>query len=128
MEDKEIKYLADPTSCGLNADDADFSIGTNEVVNAENVRWGSTDNGVVNVIESILGTRLLSTVQPSVTFIFNGAAVDTYRNRIHIFLYNKYTPDHKIICWDANLNRFYTVLLSTQVTGGLNFSKRPSHT
>lgn len=123
MEQKELKYFADPQSSGLNGDDADFALPTNQVVNGENVRWGSTDKGATGWVESVANTRLLSEVQPSVTFITIGSVADTAKNRIYYFLYNQYTPDHKIMCWDDNLNIFYTVLLSTQVTGGLNFNR-----
>jgi hypothetical protein len=123
MEQKELKYFADPQSSGLNGDDADFVLPTNQVVNGENVRWGSTDKGATGWVESVASNLLLSEVQPSVTFITIGSVTDTAKNRIYYFLYNQYTPDHKIMCWDDNLNRFYTVLLSTQVTGGLDFDK-----
>ena len=123
MDDKEIKYLADPQNSGLNGDDADFVLPTNQVVNGENVRWGSTDKGATGWAESVGSTTLLSDPQPSVTFITIGSVADTAKNRIYYFLCNKFTPDHRIMCWDDNLNRFYVVLLSTQVTGGLNFDK-----
>ena len=121
MEQKEIKYLADPATSGLNADDADFSLGQNQVVNAENVRWGSTDAGVVNVVESVGSTLLLSSPQPSVSFITIGSVADTARNRIFYFQCDKFANNHKIVCYDNGT--FYDVLLSSQVTGGLNFNK-----
>ena len=122
-EEKEIKYFADPQSSGLNGDDADFTLPTNQVVNGENVRWGSTDKGATSWVESVGSTELLSSPQPSVTFITIGSAVDNARNRLFYFLYNKFTPDHKIVCYDLDAETFYDVLLSTQVTGGLNFNK-----
>ena len=121
MEQKEIKYLADPATSGLNADDADFSLGQNQVVNAENVRWGSTDAGVVNVVESVGSTLLLSSPQPSVSFITIGSVADTARNRIFYFQCDKFANNHKIVCYDNGT--FYDVLLSSQVTGGLDFNK-----
>jgi len=118
----EKKYFASQDG-GLNADDVDIAIGLNQWVNAENIRVGSTDKGVTGVMESIGGTLLKSEIQPSVTFIQIGSAVDTHNNRLFYFLYNKYTPDHKIMCYDVDDDTTYTVLLSTQVTGGLSFSK-----
>lgn len=122
QQEFEKKYFA-ASDCGLNADDVDAIIGINQWVNLENARVGTTDKGVTGVIETIGGTLTLSEAQPSVTFICIGAAVDSPNNRFIYFLYNKYTPDHKIMCYDDNDKQVYTVLLSSQVTGGLNFSK-----
>lgn len=123
----EKKYLPAPDG-GLNADDIDIAVGQNQWVNLENARVGSTDKGVTGVVESIGGTLLKSVSQPSVTFIQIGSAVDSPNNRFFYFLYNQYTPDHKIMCYSKNDDTTYTVLLSTQVTGGLNFNKNyPIH-
>lgn len=116
---KEKKYL----KCILNADDADFSVGQDEVINSENVRFGSTDAGVINTIESIGSTTLLSEIQPSVSTVVIGSADDTANNRILYFVADLYANNDKIICFYANTNIFYTVLLNSQVTGGLNFDK-----
>lgn len=126
-ETLEKKYFASPDG-GLNADDVDAVIAINQWVNMENCRVGSTDKGVTGVVESVGGTLLLSAAQPSVSFICIGGAVDEARNRFFYFLCNKYTPDHKILCYAPDDNIIYTVLLSTQVTGGLNFNKNyPIH-
>ncbi len=112
----------------LNSDDADFLVGPNQVVNAENVRYGSTDKGVIGVVESIGSTRLISTPQPSVTFITIGAVEDTENSRFVYFKYNTTGPWHKIVAYYPQLGAEYDVLLSSQVTGGLNFSKNfPIH-
>jgi len=118
----EKKYFAAPDG-GLNADDVDIAVGENQWVNMENARVGSTDKGVTGVVESIGGTRLLSEVQASVSFICIGAAVDSPNNRFFYFLFNRYTNDHKIMCYQSDDDTVYTVLLSSQVTGGLGFSK-----
>ena len=118
----EKKYFAAPDG-GLNADDVDIAVGENQWVNMENARVGSTNKGVTGVVESIGGTRLLSEIQASVSFICIGSAVDSPNNRFFYFLYNKYTNDHKIMCYQSDDDTVYTVLLSSQVTGGLNFSK-----
>lgn len=118
----EKKYFAAPDG-GLNADDIDIAVGENQWLNMENARVGSTDKGFTGVVESIGGTRRLSESQPSVTFISIGAAVDSAKNRFFYFLCNKFTPDHKIMCYQADDDTVYTVLLSSQVTGGLGFNK-----
>lgn len=123
-QDKEIKYFANPDdSGGLNSDDSDFSLGPNEWVNAENVRVGSTDAGVINTVESIGSTIIRSTPQPSATFLRIGEVKDIVGNRILRFWYNVHGPWHKITAYSLEDEIEYTVLLSSQVTGGLNFSK-----
>lgn len=118
----EKKNFAEPDGM-LNADDVDTALGLNEWVNMENCRVGSTDKGYTAILESIGGTLLKSAVQPSVTFICIGTAEDEQNNRLIYFLYNKFTPDHKILCYSKDDDTVYTVLLSTQVTGGLSFNK-----
>jgi hypothetical protein len=115
---KEKKYL----KCILNSDDADFSVGQDEVINSENVRFGSTDAGVINTIESIGSTTLLSQIQPSVNFVQIGAVADEANNRILYFLKDLYGPWDRIVCYDVLGNQFYDTLLANQVVGGLNFS------
>lgn len=129
MSEFEKKYFADPNQSGhLDADSADFSIPINAWVNAENVRVGSTDKGVINVVESIGSTLQISSPQPSVTFIGIGAVPDNENSRFIEFKYNIHGPWHKIVCYDKTTNSEYDVLTSAQVTGGLNFSKNsPIH-
>tara|TARA_R110000868_G_scaffold154729_2_gene380883 strand:- start:20031 stop:24269 length:4239 start_codon:yes stop_codon:yes gene_type:complete len=55
MRQKDLKYFGDIQSGRMNSDDSPFSITTNEWVNAQNVRTGTTDKGVVGVVESIGG-------------------------------------------------------------------------
>lgn len=55
MRQKDLKYFGDLQSGRLNADDSPFAVTTNEWVNAQNVRSGTTDKGVTGVIESIGG-------------------------------------------------------------------------
>lgn len=118
----EKKYfLAEDSQ--LNADDSPFAVSPNSWVNMENVRTKSTDKGVTGTVESIGGTLLLSQPQPSITFITIGGAEDIENSRFLTFKYCTTGPWHKIICWDKNLNQELNVLLSSQVTGGLNFSK-----
>ena len=93
----ERKYLADPQSNGLNADDSLFAIQVNEVINMQDCRIGSTDKGVTGTVESVGGTLLLSTPSPSVSFIELGNEPDEVGNRILYFYYN---PIIKILIKD----------------------------
>ncbi len=121
----EKKYFAATGEAigALNSDDAPFTIGANQWVNASNVRAGTTDKGVTGVIESIGGTQLLSTPSPSVSFIEIGNTPDIVGNRIIYAYYNLNTSQHKIEVYDRNSGNIYLALVSSQVTGGLNFSK-----
>lgn len=116
---KEKKYL----KCILNSDSADFAVGQDEVINSENVRFGSTDAGVIDTIESIGSTTLLSQIQPSVSTVVIGSADDTANNRILYFVADLYANNDKILCYSLDSGIIYTVLLSSQITGGLNFDK-----
>lgn len=122
-QQSERKYFADPQSGGLNADDIPAVIGVNDWINMENCRTGSTDAGYTGSVESIGGTLLKSTPQPSATFIEILAIPDEVNRRIIYLKYCTAGPFHKITCYSAVDNTEYTVLLSTQITGGLNFSK-----
>ena len=122
---KEKKYFAaQGENLGhLDADSAPFAIPLNAWVNLTNFRAGSTDKGVTGVLESIGGTRRLSTPSPSVSFINIGKVVDTVGRRIIEFLYNVNTSQHKIQCWSYDDDTMYLMLLSSQVDDGLNFNK-----
>lgn len=123
MRQMEKKVFSDNQTGRLNADDSPFVIGVNEWVNMENCRTGSTDLGATGVAESIGSNALISSPQPSVTFITIGAVEDTENSRICYFKFNTTGTNHKIVCCYINTNTEYDVLLSSQVTGGLNFSK-----
>lgn len=107
----------------LDADSAPFAVPINAWVNAENVRSASTDKGVTATLESIGGTLRISTPSPSVSFIEIGSTSDVVGNRIIYAYYNLNTSQHKIEVYDKTDNVIYLALLSSQVTGGLNFSK-----
>lgn len=120
---KEKKYLLSEDSM-LNADDAPFAISPNSWVNMENCRTGSTDKGVTGTVESIGGTLLLSTPQPSITFLTIGAVEDTENSRFVYFKKCTTAPWDKIVCYYAgSVNTEYDILLSSQVVGGLNFDR-----
>lgn len=116
----EKKYFGTGTG---NFDDVDFILLPNQWVNLENCRVGSTDKGVIGTIESVGSNVLLSSIQPSVTFVQIGAVEDSENRRFFYFLKDLYGPWDKIVCYDVELATFYNVLFSAQVTGGLNFSK-----
>lgn len=85
MRQKEIKYFGDIQSGRLNSDDSPFAVTTNEWVNAENVRTGTTDKGATGIVESVGGNVLLNQAFPSVTigsqeWMLYNLDVTTYRN------------------------------------------------
>lgn len=126
MLQKEIKYFGN--NGGGDFDSADFAVDPNDWVNAENIRTGTTDAGVTKTVEAVGSTILRSVIQPSVTFIELKAVEDVANKRLIRFLYNVHGPWHKITCYDLLEETEYTVLLSSQVTGGLDFSKNfPIH-
>lgn len=123
--DKEVKYLS---KGGLDADSVNIAVGLNDWVNSENVRTGSTDKGFTERMESIGGTTQISTPQPSVTFLELGSVSDNENNLIAYFKYNTTGVEHRIMAYDSVSNTDYLVLLSSQITGGLNFNKNfPIH-
>lgn len=123
----EKKYFLSSDSM-LDADSADFVVPQNAWVNMQNARTGSTDKGVIGTVESIGSTKLISSPQPSVTFIAIGTADDVENKRFVTFYYNKYdSTNHKIECCYTDTDIIYTVLLSSQVTGGLKFTSEPIH-
>jgi len=125
MIDVEKKYPAAQGESGgaLNADDSAFAIPVNQWVNATNVRAGTTDKGVTAVLESIGGTLLKSTPSPSVSFIEIGNIIDTVGKRIIYFYYNLNTTQHKIEAYSYEDDTIYLMVVASQITGGLNFSK-----
>lgn len=123
MIEQEKKYFADPQTGGGNYDDADFAIGINQSVNSQNVRIGTTDAGRTKQVESIGSTKLLTYPIVSVTYYTIGVATDIANYRFCYFQYNTTSSEHRIMCWDADTNTSYVVLLSSQVYGGLNFDK-----
>ena len=124
--ENEKKYFLSQDSM-LDGDSADFTVPTNAWVNMENARTGSTDAGVIGTVESIGSTTLISSPQPSVTYIAIGTADDVENQRFVTFYYNVNTSNHKIECCYSSTETIYTVLRSQDVTGGLNFTKEPIH-
>lgn len=125
MIQKEKKYFAElgENKGHLDAESAPFAVPNNAWVNMSDCRSGSTDKGVTATIESIGGTLRISTPSPSVSFIEIGNTTDVVGNRIIYAYYNTTTTQHKIEVYDKTDNTIYLALLSSQVTGGLGFSK-----
>jgi hypothetical protein len=107
---------------GCNADDDFEFIATGQWVNAENMRFATTDNGAVGRIETISGnTEIVNPYLPANgTNIGNGGCEDSDKQRLITFNYNS-TGLNGIYCKEKD-GTFYKVLLDAQVTGGLNFS------
>lgn len=123
MIQRETKFFADPNDSGLDADSAPFAVSKNNIVNSENIRWGTTDAGVTNVVESIGSTILKSAVQPSITFLTIGTAEDAEGQRHINFKCCTTGPWHRIVCYYPQTDTEYVVVLSSQVEEGLNFDK-----
>lgn len=108
---------------GLNADDADFLIKETEYVGLQDFRWGSTDDGVVGVLECVGSTILVPNPnKPAGNNICIRGALDR-PNRRAILCYWNDQGNHSIWCFDYINNRVDPMLLNSQVTGGLNFDQ-----
>ena len=107
---------------GINADDDFEFITEGQYVNAENMRFGTTDTGATGRLETIGGTiELINSYLPAGVNTGNGGCEDDETNRIIFFIYNS-LGNHAIYCYDKPSATMYKVLLNSQVTGGLNFS------
>jgi hypothetical protein len=106
---------------GLNADDDFELIGEGQYVNAENMRFGTTDEGAIGNVEVIKGTLEIHNphLPTAGTNEYIGGCEDKENQRIILFMWNS-TGLHGIYCYDTT--NVYKVLLSSQVEGGLNFS------
>ena len=87
MRQKDLKYFGDIQYGRMNSDDSPFAITTNEWVNAENVRTGTTDKGVTGVVESVGGNveipkpaDLESVVIGDQKWSLQNLSVENYRN------------------------------------------------
>lgn len=118
----EQKYFVSPDSL-LNSDDDQLAVSPNSWVNMVNCRTLTTDAGVTGTVESIGSTQLLDTPQPSINYVEIGSAPDEQNSRFIYFLKNTTGTEDKIICYYPATQQLYTVVLSSQITGGLNFNK-----
>lgn len=108
---------------GLNGDSF-LTVKESEFVNGQNIRFGSSDKGADDRIESIGGTTLVwnNPVGSPPNNLMIGSCEDEARSRVLFFNWNA-GGQHGIYCLDKSAGLVYTVLLSADVTGGLNFSK-----
>lgn len=107
----------------LDADSAPYAVPPNAWVNMENIRIETTDNAATEVGQFIGGTKLLSVPQPSVNYLGNGMVADDENGIVVEFKKNTTGTQDKIVAYYKRDNVEYDVLLSSQVTGGLNFNK-----
>jgi hypothetical protein len=116
----EKKYWIDM----LDADSADFRVQQNAYINMEDFRFGPTsDKGFAEQLESVGGTALVQSITlPAGTNYCIGTAQDYPNRRVVYFIWNS-NGSHGIYCYFYTANAIYPVLLNSQLTGGLNFSK-----
>lgn len=113
---------------GLNTDDLEILMDKSEYLSAFNMRFTGTDkkDGSIRNIDG--NTKMFKTKNSAGAIIdfapqFNstiGSCEDTPNRRTIFFNYSSIN-DHGIYCYDANDDLIYTILKSSQVTGGLNF-------
>ena len=122
----EKKYFLSTDSM-LDADSADFVVPQNAWVNMENARTGTTDAGVIGTVESIGSTELI--IDNGIFDLMAiGMADDVENKRFVTFYYDESgNGNHEIQCCYTDTNTIYTVLKSSDVTGGLNFTSEPIH-
>lgn len=109
----------------LNADDAAFAIGTNQWVNMQDMRIGSTDKGETAQVEFNGGTRKISpSYVKTLDYVNIGSVPDYPKRRIINFLKGNFGfgLDSRIEVYFADTDVTLTALLDRQVSGGLNFN------
>jgi hypothetical protein len=114
------KYL----NAYINADDEFNLVKENEAIAVENLRFSTTDEGTTSKWESILSNaEIANTYLPASGTNTNLNSCPTEDGRyIILFNHNQYGT-HGIYAYRKTDNTFYKVLLESQVTGGLGFSK-----
>lgn len=113
----------------LDADSVDILVPPDAWVNAENVRYGTTDAGVIGTVESVGSNTPIESFIPSLDrlFVF-GHAIEEARNRIVYFRWGDVPLLYAIYCFDFNLNERFTVIDELNVVGGLGFDEdHPIH-
>lgn len=111
---------------GANQDDAYVLVDKSEYLNALNMRFATSENGRAGQLSNIEGNVIKNATiggtftLPGGTNQTIGAYEDTPNRRV--FFFNKNSGgSHGIYCYNADTDLVYTVLLSSQVTGGLGF-------
>lgn len=106
---------------GLDCDSAEFVVPPNAFIAGKNLRFKSVVGGD-GYIQNILKNAEKSHSLPTGTNITIGFAADAENGHIVKFNYNS-NDDHGIYLFDIITETWYTVLLDSDVTGGLNFNK-----
>lgn len=107
---------------GLDADSAEFLVPPNSFISGKNFRIGTSEKGGFGFIENILQNAEKAHTLPAGTNTRIGFATDDENGFIVKFNQNS-NGDDGIYLYDIVDDLWYTVLLSDDVTGGLNFSK-----
>lgn len=118
---------------GVNQDDSEYLMDAGEYLNALNMRFASTEDGSIGKMSSIEGTVVknqtinssgatITWTLPAGTNEVIGSYSDIINRRLFWFNWNS-NGSHGIYCYNADADRIYTVLLSTDVVGGLNFQR-----
>jgi hypothetical protein len=105
---------------GINQDDGYMLVAKEEYLNGLNIRFTSSEHGKVGEVSNIEGNVAITITLPSGVNICIGAYEDTPNRRLFFFNQNS-NSSHGIYCYDADDGNAYTVLLSSQVVGGLGF-------
>lgn len=118
MQKQEKKYFNE----GIDSDTVDILLPAGSSVNGLNLRFATTDKGTVGTLEQIASTREFTMSLPIGTNITIASAEDESRQRGLFFNWNS-NGNHGIYCFEKSSSTVYTVLLNSQVSQGLNFSK-----
>lgn len=107
---------------GLNADDSYDKLLPGEYFNGFNFRGFTSEDGHINGLEPIHSTTNIFSNLPAGTNYCIGGCEDEARQRIVWANWNS-NGNHGIYAYDTTNFTGYIVLLSSQVTGGLNFDR-----
>ena len=112
---------------GINQDDSYALVDKADYLNAVNMRFATSENGKAGQLSKIEGNVLKNAriggtfTLPAGTNECIGAYEDVPSRRVFYFNKNS-NGNHGIYCYDADTDLNYTVLLSSQIVGGLGFS------
>lgn len=105
---------------GINQDDAHILLKENEYLNALNVRVVTSKDGKVGFVSTVEGNTLKDVILPSGVNTTIGVCEDAQKLRLYFFNKNS-LGNHGIYCYDSPTNTAFTIIQSSQVTGGLSF-------
>ncbi len=109
---------------GINVDDSFDFFQEGDYILLENGQIAVSDTGKDLRVENVKGTTAITNTKYPVTGVHQtlGSCVDIANRRLVWFAYNS-LGEHGIYVYDFVAKAVYAVLYSSQVTGGLNFSK-----